>query len=161
LPTAPAPNKSLPLGVHAPGKGPTLWENKWFGDKIGQEMAKAAELGVQPIKITSPASVAEIGADGRVFKWVVSREGELLGLPKLNKGDVFKNNVINDDDVIKHSVATGGRPVQAAGNARLMGDKVLIDRRSGHYRPDEASLQIAKQRFEAAGFKVEIVEGVE
>ena len=110
-------------------------------------MAKAAELGVKPTKITGPASVAEIGADGRVFKWVVSEEGALLGLPKLGSGP---------NDVIKHSVATGGRPVQAAGNARVQGDKIIIDRHSGHYRPDEASLQIAKQKFEAAGFKVEI-----
>jgi hypothetical protein len=36
---------------------------------------------------------------------------------------------------------------------------VLIDRRSGHFQPDETSLQIAKQKFEAAGFEVEIAEG--
>jgi hypothetical protein len=100
--------------------------------------------------ITGAASLAEIGADGQVFKWVVSEQGELLGLPKIMPGDV-----------IKHSVATGGRPVQAAGNGRTQGNKVFIDRRSGHYRPDEASLQIAKKKFEAAGFTVEIVAGVE
>jgi hypothetical protein len=131
-------------------KRPTLWPNKWFAHKLADELDRARRLGVRPTKIINPGSIAEIGKGGRIFKWVVSEEGELLGIPK-----------IMPNDVIKHTVPTGGRPVQAAGNARLEGGRLLIDKNSGHYRPDEASLSIAKEQFEAAGYKVEIVASVE
>ena len=119
-------------------------------------MATAARLHIEPIKITSPSSIATIGGNGQVFKWVVSEDGELLGLP-----------VVMPGDTIKHSVATGGRPVLAAGEARVQGNVILIDKHSGHYRPDpdalftqSPSLGIAKQKFEAVGFQVRIVDQV-
>ena len=87
------------------------------------DAAKAA--GVRRIKITGPASLAEIGKDGKPFKWVVSEEGELLALP-----------IVEPGDVIKHTVATGGKPVQAAGIGALQDNKLIIDKRSGHYKPD-------------------------
>ena len=130
------------------GRAPAPWRNQ-FPEAIHREMAVAAQSGITPTPIVAPESTARIGAGGRVFKWVVSEEGNLLGLPKVEPGDL-----------IKHSVATGGRPVQAAGNARVQGNRAFIDRRSGHYQPDEASLQIGKQKFEAAGFEVEIIESV-
>ena len=101
-----------------------------------------------PTRITSPASVAEIGKDGQAFKWVVTESGELFGLPRW------------PGDLIKHSIISRGRPVLTAGNARVQGaNKVLLDRRSGHFRPDRESMIIAKQKFEAAGFVAEVVEG--
>ena len=135
------PSKSLPLApssahasrdVKTPEK-PVLWENKWFPDKLRNELATAERLHVAPTRITSLSSIADIGANGRVFKWVVSEDDELLGL-----------RVIMPGDLIKHSVATKGRPVLAAGEARVQGNVVFIDRHSGHYRPDPASLRHRK-----------------
>ncbi len=157
LPTAALANKAIPQDVHASVQQPTLWVNLRPHD-LSRDMAEAAELGVGPIRITTPRAVAEIGAGGRVFKWVISKEGELLGLPRFGKGDVVRGHVIDKDDVIKHPVATGGRPVYAAGLARAIGDKIFVDRYSGHYQPAAPSLQIAKRKFEAAGFRVATVE---
>jgi len=138
-----------------------LWTD-WFPSSVPEELANAKALGVKPIKIISPDSVAGIGANGRLFKWVLTKEGELLGLPSYNKGDVVNGKVVDKDDVIKHSVATGGEPVRAAGDARLVGKKIFVDRHSGHYRPDQETLRIAKDVFQAAGFRVATVEdGVE
>src|SRR5208337_4078838 len=145
----PVPSKILPR-QEAPTPGnPVLWQNKWFPDRLKDEMATAARLHIEPTRITSPSSIANIGGNGQVLKWVVSEDGELLGLP-----------VVMPGDTIKHSVATGGRPVLAAGEARVQGNVILIDNHSGHYRADPASLSIAKQKFEAAGFQVRIVDQV-
>ena len=139
LPTPQAPGKSLPL---------VLWYDQ-FPDKLVQEMAIAAKLGVRPIRITGPGSPAGLAEGGRVFKWVISAEGELLCLP-----------VILPDDPIKHSVATAGRPVIAAGEARFHDDELLIDNHSSHYQPKPFSLDIAKPKFEALGFKVRVIDKV-
>jgi hypothetical protein len=165
FPAPKAPDKSLPAAV-APGPvpaapAPVLWENKYFGDHFKEEIAAAASMGVTPVEITTLASVAEIGAGGRVFKWVVSKDGRLMGVPRLDKGDVWRGKVAEANDLIKHTTASGGQPVLAAGNARVHGDRVMIDRRSGHYRPDAASMEIARAKFIAAGFRVEVVEGVQ
>lgn len=127
--------------------GPKLWRNRFFGKTLDAEIAKAAELGIAPVRILCPTSVAEIGKDGAIFKWVVTEQGELFGLKRL------------EGDLIKHSLVSRGRPVLAAGNARVQGNKALLDRRSGHYRPDRDSMIVAKQKFEAAGFVVEVIEG--
>jgi hypothetical protein len=136
-------------------KSPRRWTN-WFPDKIDRELAMAAELNVRPIRITEPTSVAEIGANGRIFKWVLTDELDLLGLLKPLKGELVNGKPIVKEDIIKHVVATEGQPVLAAGNARLQAKVLLIDRLSGHFRPDKASLWLAKEIFEKAGFKVEI-----
>jgi hypothetical protein len=112
-------------------------------------MADASTLGIKPVRITGPGSIAELGGEGSVFKWVLSQQGELLGLRTLG------------EDVIKHSVATGGQPVCAAGMARFEHGELLIDHKSGHYKPDESCLIVAKPKFEAAGFKVRVVAHVQ
>jgi hypothetical protein len=67
-----------------------------------------------------------------------------------------------DRDIIKHVVASRGEQVQSAGKAQLQGDTLLLDPRSGHYHPTEASLEKwAKAAFQAAGFaKVEIHDNI-
>jgi hypothetical protein len=150
LPTLVPPTKATLQAVQNAPDEVSLWVDHFLRD-LDRELAQAAELGVEPLRITGPDSVAEIGSGGRVFKWVVSSEGELLGLPTFNKGELVRGHVVAKDDVIKHSVATRGRPVWAAGNARVIGKKIFIDRRSGHYQPKAPSFQIAKQKFQAAG----------
>jgi hypothetical protein len=98
-------------------------------------MADASTLGIKPVRITGPGSIAELGGEGSVFKWVLSQQGELL--------------------------ATGGQPVCAAGMARFEHGELLIDHKSGHYKPDESCLIVAKPKFEAAGFKVRVVAHVQ
>jgi hypothetical protein len=83
------------------------------------------------------------------FKWVVAKDGELRGLEMIDPG-------------MTHTMATDGEPVQSAGWGKIVGDKkVQIDNDSGHYQPSKESLKVAKEKFEAAGFDVEIVDSVE
>jgi RHS repeat-associated protein len=155
-PAFPEAGQPVPVAIAATATTPTLWIN--IGrDPVAEEVAAAATVGVfGPTPITKPASLAEIGKGGKPFKWVVSQEGELLGLP-----------IVDPGDVVKHTVATGGKPVQAAGIGRFQDNKLIIDKLSGHHKPDPGiasaqapSLTIAKQKFEAAGFQVEIVDDV-
>lgn len=156
--SAPPPAASKPRGCQSPRAAqlaavyPKLWYNKYFGNKIEDEVATAAREGVAPVVITDPPSLAPIASGGRLFKWVLTVDCCLLGLPRVEPGDV-----------IKHSVATKGGPVRAAGMGRLKdGVTVVIDRHSGHYRPDADSLVLARAAFEDAGFTVEIApDGIE
>ena len=143
-PTPTAPRKTLPpVAVEACACQVLLADR--YPATIEKEMADAASLGVKPVRIAGLGSIPELGGEGSVFKWVVSARGELFGLRTFGK------------DLIKHSVATGGQPVCAAGLARFQRGLLLIDHKSGHYHPDESRLSLAKPRFEAAGFKVQIV----
>ena len=144
LPTPPAPQKSLPVVGEGACACQVLWVDQRPGS-LAKEMADASALGVKPVRISGPGSIAELGGEGSVFKWVISQQGELLGLRTMG------------DDVIKHSVATGGKAVCAAGMARFEHGLLLIDHKSGHYKPDESCLKFAKPKFEAAGFKVQVV----
>ena len=142
--SAPRTGKALPPCDWTILAKPILWKNQRSCDDLKKELANAKELHVIRISIVNPSSIAGISANGRVFKWVVSEHGGLFGLP-----------VIMPGDNLKHTVATGGRPVLAAGEARAWGNVVFIDNHSGHYKPDPSSLCIAELKFEAAGFRVQ------
>ena len=143
-----APGKSLP----ATGVPNCACQVPWVDKKLSElekEMAEAAARGITPVRISGPASILSLGGEGTVFKWVLSQQGELIGLPTLK------------DDVIKHSVATGGKPVCAAGMGLFVHGLLLIDRKSGHYKPDQASLKLAARKFQSVGFEVQTVGLIE
>ena len=132
--------RSLALAVLLLASYQVLWVDQ-SPKSLAKEMDDAKRLCVTPVPISGPKSIAVLGGEGSVFKWVISQQGALLGLRTMV------------DDVIKHSVATGGKPVCAAGMARFEHGRLEIDNKSGHYKPDKSSLKYAKSKFEAAGFK--------
>jgi len=161
LPTAPAPDKTVPANRAAPqaGRGPPFAVVEDKRGEIPSDLAVAGALGIRPVRITSPASIRGIAPNGQAFRWVLSLEGELWGLPMLDRHLVFTEK---DRDIIKHDVVTRGGPVRSAGKAQVRGDLLLIDPRSGHYRPTKESVkELAEPAFKAAGFaKVETVDNI-
>ncbi|GAA3964168.1 hypothetical protein GCM10023085_53420 [Actinomadura viridis] len=105
----------------------------------------ADQNGVEPLKMGDPKFDEAIGG-GQKVKWVITRTGELLFVPKRA-----------GEDEIKHSVAAGGGSVLAAGEAiiektpdgKYVG--LQIDRCSGHYRPREEHLDYAEKVFALNG----------
>ena len=52
------------------------------------------------------ATVTEIGAGGRVFKWVVSKEGRLLGVPRLDATSASPDSPLHlDADAVYNGTA--------------------------------------------------------
>jgi hypothetical protein len=160
-PTPPAATKTMPTDVATPiastGPFPVVEAKR---REVPRDLVIADALGIRAVRITSPSSIEGIAPRGQTFKWVLTYpKRELLGLPMLDRHLVLTEK---DRDIIKHVVASRGDRVQTAGKARLQGDTLLIDPRSGHYAPTEASLEKwAKPAFQAAGFaKVEIRDNI-
>jgi hypothetical protein len=147
------PGKSLPPNAAAPIAGaeifPVVLEKE---PEVESDLATADGLGIEPVEITGPASIRGITRHSQPFKWVLSTDGRLLGLPRLDRHVIHSDE---DKDIIKHVVANRGGPVYSAGIAKLEGNTLLIDNRSGHYQPSSKSLNVAKSTFERIGFKVE------
>ena len=60
---------------------------------------------------------------------------------------------------ISHAMLADGGPVQAAGEFEVAaehGELVVsaLDNMSGHYQPAAASLEVAREAFEAAGIRI-------
>jgi RHS repeat-associated protein len=113
-------------GDDASKKGPDqeLLPNQ-LPERLPQELADAAALGVKPLRPGDPGF--EDMVNSGPVKWVVSADGELLVIPHTVDGQE-----------IPHTVASGGQPVQAAGEANIAsaGGKAVgldIDPHSGHY----------------------------
>jgi len=112
-------------------------------DRLQEELALAADLGVAPLRVGDPGFDQVI--IGGTIKWAVTVEGELLIVPKYVKGEE-----------LAHAVLTNGGPVLAAGEAEIAitdGQYVVIEinNYSGHYHPDRASLRLGEQAFEVRG----------
>jgi hypothetical protein len=149
---APAPNKSTPADVAAPksNPGPPFAVVETKRREIPGDLAIAAALGIRPVRITSPAAIAELAPAGQAFKWVLTIEGELWALPMLDRHLVFTEK---DRDIIKHDIVTRGAAVMSAGKAVVRGGVLFIDPRSGHYRPSLESVRtLAAPAFREAGF---------
>jgi hypothetical protein len=70
-------------------------------------LAIADALGIRPVRITGPDSIQGIAPAGQAFRWVLTLEGALWGLPMLDRHLVFTEK---DRDIINHDVVTrGGR----------------------------------------------------
>ncbi|WP_433571641.1 putative T7SS-secreted protein [Streptomyces sp. CA-251247] len=131
---------SDPLGL-----SPCLFENR-MPEHLDRELADAERLGVKPMRV-GDEGFDDVINEGTV-KWAVTKDGELLFIPKHVQGTE-----------LKHPVLTNGAPVRAAGEAEIAGGGgsyfgMEVNRQSGHYWPSEESLDIGKEAFERAGITV-------
>jgi RHS repeat-associated protein len=129
-------------------KLPPLTGNPWPNRSpatLAEELATATRFNVQPIRVTGPESI--VGLAGQPVKFVVSEAGELFVIPR---GIRDANGLFHE---ISHTVPTRGAPVLAAGEGTVGQAGTTITGRpySGHYQPDEESLEIAREAFRRAG----------
>jgi hypothetical protein len=113
-------------------------------DELESELERADQLGVKPLSPGDPGFEDMVNA-GKV-KWAVTEDGQLHVIP----------HSIEGDGEIPHTVATGGKPVLAAGEADIAGTQgeyqgLDIDNHSGHYKPSPESTQIGRDAFAAHG----------
>lgn len=114
--------------------------------QLEQESEAARQVGVAPVEVPSTAFEALAAEGDRMIYVVVS--GRLLA----SKRQVGFEH-------ISHAVLADGGSVQAAGEFEVeAGQRGLVvsalNNMSGHYRPAAASLDVARQAFEAAGIPV-------
>ncbi len=123
--------------------------NNQLPERLPSELERARRLGVRPVSVDSP-QFARYASEERV-KWVITEEGHLKIVPQ--KWSTLE---------IAHTVASGGRPVLAAGEAELAihGTTyfgVRITPHSGHYmnRASKAvsdrTLELGRQAFARYG----------
>ncbi|NVJ16049.1 hypothetical protein HV826_18040 [Myxococcus sp. AM010] len=116
---------------------------------LDKEQKIARLVGVRPVRVTDPDFLRYVN-NGSI-KWVVTAEGELLIVPHTWRATE-----------ISHAVASGGRPVLAAGEAEIAAHGTLrmgvaIKPHSGHYlfeAPAAISaraLEIGRRAFSQAG----------
>ncbi|MFJ6517641.1 putative T7SS-secreted protein [Streptomyces filamentosus] len=144
---APAPNPAAYVDnphtwSDSHGLSPCLFHNR-MEDSLPSELADAERLGVKPLRVGEDGFDEAI--NGGTVKWAVTKEGELLIIPKHVQGTE-----------LKHPVLTNGGPVRAAGEAEIAGGGgeyfgMEINNQSGHYWPSTESLEIGKEAFERAG----------
>nr|WP_225412188.1 hypothetical protein [Stigmatella hybrida] len=125
-----------------------LFENQ-VPERFASELARAKKLGVRPVNPSDPDFLRYVN-EGTV-KWAVTQEGELLIIPRTWRGME-----------IAHSVASGGRPVLAAGEAEIaiQGSTRFgteITSHSGHYlngasrAVNDRVVEIGRQAFARFG----------
>jgi len=114
-------------------------------ETLAAEVDAAEAVGFEPISPNTRAFDAAVN-EGTI-KYVVLETGEVLVAPHTIEGIE-----------ISHAAIAGGRPVVAAGEADIaaLGSRrigVSISRQSGHYRPSEASLDVALDAFRHLGIE--------
>ncbi|MBL0694788.1 hypothetical protein [Comamonas sp. JC664] len=128
-----APN-AVAMAARGPGGGEALSSDvspssqlldNQLPDMLPEELEVARELGVTPVSVDS-AQFARYASEERV-KWVLTEEGQLQIVP-------HRWSSVE----ISHAVASGGRPVLAAGEAEFAVHGttyfgIRITPRSGHY----------------------------
>lgn len=114
--------------------------------QLQAELEAARRVGLSPVEIPS-REFDSLATEGVPMIYVVAG-GRLL---------VSKRQVGGEH--ISHAVLADGGPVQAAGQFEIgteHGSLVVsaLNNMSGHYRPAEASLEIARTAFESAGIHI-------
>src|SRR4051794_23338501 len=113
--------------------------------RLADELTQAKIAGVSPVRgalgMDTLLFDEALNRGNGVVKWAV--EGDEL---RIVPAQVEIPGVTNLQE-IAHSVLTEGRPVRAAGTARIMGAKgtywgLYIDNWTGHFQTSEASVQI-------------------
>lgn len=71
---------------------------------------------------------------------------------------VVSNRLVAGEE-ITHAALAEGDPVQAAGELEVVqiGDEIavmFVNNKSGHYRPDPASLAVAQEAFKVRGLRL-------
>lgn len=125
-----------------------LFENQ-LPEQLASELEVAQRLGVRPVSVDS-AEFARY-ASGERIKWVVTEDGRLSVIPHRWS-----------EVEIAHTVASGGRPVLAAGEAEIavQGSTrfgIRLTPHSGHYLygasrvVSDMALEIGRQAFARFG----------
>ena len=115
-------------------------------ERLGSELATAEDNGVQPLTPNDPG-FAEMVATGERLIWAIDESGRLTITPRR----------VHDD--INHPILTGGEPVLSAGEVEIVADPqggyVVLDinNESGHYRPSNDSLELARLVFSSYGIR--------
>ena len=111
--------------------------------------------GGDPAKVRRPKTAADLHAlvSGKRYKFVVTREGELVVAPVPAPAT---------NDLYAHAILAGGAPVRTAGGIRIerTGERVTriaIDRDSMSYCPTEASLEAAVTALAGLGVARDLV----
>lgn len=117
-----------------------------YPERLNEELALAARLGVRACRVGSPEFDAAIQLGP--IKWVVTRDWELLCIPQAVHGRE-----------VMHPIMAHGQDVRAAGRALVDGAEgryVLLELNnwSNHYQPPAESLAIGVDAFERAGIPV-------
>ena len=115
-------------------------------EQLQQELETAQRVRLTPVEIPS-TEFDSLAADGAPMIYVVV--GEHLLVSKRRVGD----------EHISHAVLANGGPVQAAGEFDIGTEHEapvvsVLNNMSGHYRPVEASLEVARIAFESAGLRI-------
>jgi hypothetical protein len=124
------------------GDDSDLYENQ-MADQFNTELARARARGVQSISVSSLEQLKALLEQNPVLKWVVTSDGKLRIVPKRAGGME-----------ISHAVAAENQAVRAAGEARLRGDALEINRWSGHYQGQTWSP--GQLQFEKLGLPVKL-----
>ncbi len=117
-----------------------------YSESLEAELQAARDVDASPIVVPSDAFL-DLAATGERLIYAVIDDVLLV------------SGLFVQLQRITHAVLAGGRPVSAAGEVDLLvtPDLMLVmelTNRSGHYRPDRQSLEVAKAAFEACGFRV-------
>lgn len=125
-----------------------------YPDDLDEELSSARELGVEPVR-PGTAEFDSVISSGTV-KWAVNENGSLAVIPKFV-----------DREELYHPVLAGGGPVQAAGEADIVGSAesgyygTEINNYSGHYLPSPESLEIGEEAFQRHGINFAYSETVD
>ena len=117
-----------------------------YPEHLPEEMAAAERAGAVAVEVPS-AEFEILVALGDLMIYVVVGDRPL----------VCHRHLMGEQ--VSHAVLAGGGPVHAAGEIEVVHDGsehlvMLVNNRSGHYRPDPESLVVARQAFEARGLRV-------
>lgn len=114
-------------------------------ERLAKERARAKRLGVKPMSVDDPGFEKVANEKNNSLKWAVTESGALLFVPHSVEGEEISHTVLTNGGPV---VATGEAVVVVVNNKRFC---AKITNHSGHYRPDESSLEIGKQAFRASG----------
>jgi len=114
-------------------------------ERYQAELRVAKARGVQSIAVTSVEQLQTLLSQNPVLKWVVTPDGVLRVVPK-----------IVDRAEISHAVAAENQAVKAAGEARIRGNFLEINRWSGHYQGQ--TWTPGQRAFERMGYPVKLLD---
>ncbi len=137
-----SPSKAADDVLAVRNSGARFFPNQLPG-RLATELEDVARVGAKPI--TGPGPALNAAIDEGTIKYVVAETGDLIMSPKHISGVE-----------IPHATLSGGRPVISAGEAEIAraGDVFFgtaINNHSGHFRPSEDTVDIARDAFSAIG----------
>ncbi|MCY4103237.1 MAG: hypothetical protein OXG55_08270 [bacterium] len=124
---------------------PRTYDNR-YPEHLLQEMAAAERAGAVTVEVPSTE-----------FETLVELGEPMIYVVVGDRPLVCRRHLMGEQ--ISHAVLSRGGPVYAAGEIEVVRDGseqlvILVNNRSGHYRPGPESLVVARQALEARGLRV-------